>query len=43
VRLGVVLLHSSEPAGQASRLLDLAFREVYHQRPVPAPPIPPGA
>ena len=43
VRLGVVLLHSSEPATQARRLLDHAFRDVYHLPPVPEPPIPPGA
>jgi D-alanyl-D-alanine carboxypeptidase len=43
VRLGVVLLHSPDPASQASRLLDRAFEEVYHQRPVAGPPIPPDA
>jgi D-alanyl-D-alanine carboxypeptidase (penicillin-binding protein 5/6) len=43
VRLGVVLLHSPDPASQASRLLDRAFEDVYHQRPVPEPPIPKDA
>ncbi len=43
VRLGVVLLHSPDPASQASRLLDRAFRSVYHQPPVPEPPIPKDA
>jgi D-alanyl-D-alanine carboxypeptidase len=43
VRLGVVLLHSPEPAIQARDLLDRAFKDVYHQRPVPDPPFPPGA
>jgi D-alanyl-D-alanine carboxypeptidase (penicillin-binding protein 5/6) len=40
VRLGVVLLRSPDPATQARRLLDRAFEGVYHQRPVPEPPIP---
>jgi len=40
VRLGVVLLHSPDPATQARQLLDRAFRDVYHQAPVPEPPIP---
>jgi len=43
VRLGVVLLHSPAPASQARRLLDLGFERVYHQAPVPGPPIPPEA
>ncbi len=43
VRLGVVLLNSPDPATQASRLLDRGFEGVYHQAPVPQPPIPPGA
>lgn len=43
VRLGVVLLHSPDPATQASRLLDIGFDDVYHLRPVREPPIPPGA
>jgi serine-type D-Ala-D-Ala carboxypeptidase (penicillin-binding protein 5/6) len=43
VRLGVVLLHSADPATQARQLLDRAFKGVYHQRLVPEPPLPPGA
>jgi D-alanyl-D-alanine carboxypeptidase len=43
VRLGVVLLHSPAPATQASALLDRGFEDVYHQRPLPAPAIPPEA
>jgi D-alanyl-D-alanine carboxypeptidase len=43
VRLGVVLLDSPAPGSQASRLLNLAFQRVYHQRPVPQPAMPPGA
>jgi D-alanyl-D-alanine carboxypeptidase (penicillin-binding protein 5/6) len=43
VRLGVVLLHSADPATQARQLLDRAFKGVYHQALVPAPPLPPGA
>jgi len=42
VRLGVVLLHSPDPARQARQLLDRGFKDVYHQAPVPEPPIPPG-
>ncbi len=42
VRLGVVLLNSPNPAIEASDLLNLAFEQVYHQAPVPEPPIPPG-
>jgi D-alanyl-D-alanine carboxypeptidase len=41
-RLGVVLLHSPDPATQAARLLDIGFDDVYHLRPVREPPIPPG-
>jgi hypothetical protein len=40
VRLGVVLLGSPAPASQARRLLDGAFAQIYHQRPVREPPIP---
>lgn len=40
VRLGVVLLHSPNPGGQARQLLDTAFAGVYHQRPAPTP-VPP--
>jgi D-alanyl-D-alanine carboxypeptidase (penicillin-binding protein 5/6) len=43
VRLAVVLLHSPDPGTQARDLLDDAFQNVYHQRPVPEPPMPPGA
>jgi D-alanyl-D-alanine carboxypeptidase len=43
VRLGVILLHSPDPATQASKLLDRGFEGVYHQRPVAEPPIPAGA
>ena len=43
VRLGVVLLDSPDPATQAGHLLDSGFEGVYHQAPVPQPPIPPGA
>jgi D-alanyl-D-alanine carboxypeptidase (penicillin-binding protein 5/6) len=42
VRLGVVLLHSPDPGTQASYLLDRGFEGVYHQAPVPTPPIPAG-
>ena len=43
VRLGAIVLDSTEPGIQASDLLDRGFEDVYHQRPVPAPAIPPGA
>ena len=43
VRLGVVLLHSPATATQARALFDRAFRDVYHQRPVPEPAFPVGA
>jgi D-alanyl-D-alanine carboxypeptidase (penicillin-binding protein 5/6) len=43
VRLGVVLLHSPAPGTQARELLNDAFQNVYHQRPVPEPPMPPDA
>jgi serine-type D-Ala-D-Ala carboxypeptidase (penicillin-binding protein 5/6) len=42
VRLGVVLLHSPSPGIQARDLLDSGFDDVYHQPPLPAPPMPPG-
>jgi serine-type D-Ala-D-Ala carboxypeptidase (penicillin-binding protein 5/6) len=42
VRLGIVLLHSSDPGTQASDLLNRGFEGIYHQRPVTEPPIPPG-
>ena len=43
VRLGVVLLHSPEPANQARRLLDRAFTDVYHLPRVAEPAMPAGA
>jgi serine-type D-Ala-D-Ala carboxypeptidase (penicillin-binding protein 5/6) len=43
VRLGVVLLHSPAPGSQAAYLLNRAFTDVYHQRPVTEPPMPPSA
>jgi serine-type D-Ala-D-Ala carboxypeptidase (penicillin-binding protein 5/6) len=42
VRLGVVLLHSPDPGTQASYLLNRGFEGVYHQPPVPEPPMPAG-
>jgi D-alanyl-D-alanine carboxypeptidase (penicillin-binding protein 5/6) len=42
VRLGVVLLHSPDPGTQAAELLNRGFEDVYHQAPVPTPPIPGG-
>ncbi len=42
VRLGVVVLNSPDPAIQASELLNSAFERVYHQAPIPEPPIPTG-
>jgi D-alanyl-D-alanine carboxypeptidase (penicillin-binding protein 5/6) len=42
VRLGVVLLNSPDPALQARHLLNAAFEHVYHQTPVPEPPMPAG-
>jgi D-alanyl-D-alanine carboxypeptidase (penicillin-binding protein 5/6) len=42
VRLGVVLLHSPAAGTQASQLLNRGFEGVYHQAPVPQPPIPGG-
>jgi D-alanyl-D-alanine carboxypeptidase len=43
VRLGVVLLDSSNPANQARKLLDRAFERVYDQEPVPEPTFPTSA
>ncbi|HEY4897095.1 MAG TPA: D-alanyl-D-alanine carboxypeptidase family protein [Solirubrobacteraceae bacterium] len=43
VRLGAVLLNSPDPGTQARQLLDRGFKDVYHLRAVPEPPIPPGA
>jgi D-alanyl-D-alanine carboxypeptidase (penicillin-binding protein 5/6) len=42
VRLGVVLLHSSDAGTQASQLLNRGFEGIYHQPPAPQPPIPGG-
>ncbi len=42
VSLGVVLLHSPELGRQAAYLLNAGFEDVYHQTPIPEPPIPPG-
>jgi serine-type D-Ala-D-Ala carboxypeptidase (penicillin-binding protein 5/6) len=42
VRLGVVLLHSPELGRQAAYLLNRGFEDVYHQAPLPEPPIPAG-
>jgi D-alanyl-D-alanine carboxypeptidase (penicillin-binding protein 5/6) len=43
VRLAVVLLHSPAPGTQARDLLNDAFQNVYHLRPVAEPPMPPDA
>lgn len=43
VRLGVVLLNSSEPGRQAEVLLNRGFAKVYGQPRVASPPLPPGA
>ena len=43
VRLGVVILHSTEPGRQAQLLLDRGFQDVYHLKPVHEQPMPPGA
>jgi serine-type D-Ala-D-Ala carboxypeptidase (penicillin-binding protein 5/6) len=43
VRLGVVLLHSPDPATQASQLLNRGFEGIYRQVPAPQQPIPAGA
>jgi len=43
VRLGVVLLHSPAPGTQAKELLDIGFKDVYHQQLGAEPPIPAGA
>jgi serine-type D-Ala-D-Ala carboxypeptidase (penicillin-binding protein 5/6) len=43
VRLAVVLLHSPDPGTQARDLLNDAFQNVYHLRPIDEPPMPPGA
>ncbi|HEY3759463.1 MAG TPA: hypothetical protein VGL37_06850 [Solirubrobacteraceae bacterium] len=43
VRLAVVLLHSPDPGTQARDLLNDAFQNVYHLRPIAEPPMPAGA
>lgn len=43
VSLGVVLLNSPDPATQARHLLNSGFQDVYHQAPIPEPPVPAGA
>jgi D-alanyl-D-alanine carboxypeptidase len=43
VRLGAIVLNSTEPGTQARKLLDRGFESVYHQAPVPEPEMPPGA
>jgi D-alanyl-D-alanine carboxypeptidase len=43
IRLGVVILHSTEPGLQARLLLDRAFQDVYHLKPAHEQPMPPGA
>jgi len=42
VRLGVVVLDSTDPAIQASELLNSGFEQVYHQAPIPEQEPPPG-
>jgi D-alanyl-D-alanine carboxypeptidase (penicillin-binding protein 5/6) len=42
VRLGVVLLHSPDMGQQAEYLLNAGFADVYHQRPIASPTVPPG-
>ena len=43
VRLGVVILHSTEPGRQARALLNRGFEDVYHLPPVHETEFPPGA
>jgi D-alanyl-D-alanine carboxypeptidase len=43
VRLGVVILNSTEPGIQARDLLDSGFEDVYHLKAVHEPPMPAGA
>jgi serine-type D-Ala-D-Ala carboxypeptidase (penicillin-binding protein 5/6) len=43
VALGAIVLDSPDPGVQTSYLLDRGFEDVYHQSPMPAPPLPPGA
>jgi D-alanyl-D-alanine carboxypeptidase (penicillin-binding protein 5/6) len=42
VELGVVLLHSPDMGQQAEYLLNAGFAEVYHQRLIASPMVPPG-
>ncbi|MFZ2113090.1 MAG: hypothetical protein WAU77_05085, partial [Solirubrobacteraceae bacterium] len=42
VRLGVVLLHSPDMGQQAEYLLNAGFADVYHQRLIASPMVPPG-
>jgi D-alanyl-D-alanine carboxypeptidase len=42
VRLGVVLLHSPDMGQQAEYLLNAGFAQVYHQRLIASPMVPPG-
>ena len=43
VRLGVVILHSTEPGRQARALLNRGFEDVYHLAPLREAEMPPGA
>ncbi|HXD56087.1 MAG TPA: hypothetical protein VN618_15125 [Solirubrobacteraceae bacterium] len=43
VKLGVVVLNSTAPGVQAKQLLDRAFKDVYHLKTPPEPPMPAGA
>ena len=43
VRLGAIVLNSTEPGTQTRKLLDHGFVDVYHQAPVAEPEMPPGA
>jgi D-alanyl-D-alanine carboxypeptidase (penicillin-binding protein 5/6) len=42
VSLGVVLLRSPNMGREAEYLLNAGFQDVYHQAPIPAPPVPAG-
>jgi D-alanyl-D-alanine carboxypeptidase (penicillin-binding protein 5/6) len=42
VRLGAIVLNSTDPGTQDRELLDLGFEDVYHQPIVPEAPFPPG-
>jgi D-alanyl-D-alanine carboxypeptidase len=42
VRLGVVLLHSPDMGQQAEYLLNAGFAQIYHQRLIASPQVPPG-